>query len=73
MVPAMEASGVAVARFQMSTSPTAYLSKNEVIRLVREQKMAALPITVVHGRVLTTGSYPTRDEIIRALPKQRAR
>lgn len=67
MILGLKAEGVAVERYQMSTNPHAFLRNNEVMRLVREQKMAALPITVVHGHVVKVGSYPTRDEIQKAL------
>ncbi len=31
----------------------------EVFRLVREKQLAAMPITVVNGRVIKIGAYPT--------------
>jgi hypothetical protein len=37
------------------------------MQLVREQQMAALPITVVRGRLIKQGGYPTFDEIKAAL------
>ena len=67
MILALKVAGVSVERYQMSTNPQAFLSNREVMRLVREQKMAALPITVVRGRVLKVGVYPTHDEIAQAL------
>jgi hypothetical protein len=33
------------------------------MKLVREQQMAALPITVVHGKVIKVGAYPTLAEV----------
>jgi hypothetical protein len=30
------------------------------MRLVREQQMAALPITVVRGQVVKAGAYPSK-------------
>jgi len=69
MILALKAAGISVERYQMSTNPNAFLSNDDVMRLVREQKMAALPITVVHGRVVKAGSYPTHDEIKQALER----
>ena len=60
---ALKARGVRVERYQMASSPQAFLSNAEVMRLVREQQMAALPITVVNGRVLKSGAYPNLAEI----------
>jgi hypothetical protein len=70
MVLALKAAGIGVERYQMSTNPNAFLGNADVMRLVREQNMAALPITVVQGRVVKTGSYPTRDEIEESLNRE---
>jgi len=67
MVLALTAAGVQVERYQMTTNPNAFLANVEVMRLVREQQMAALPITVVHGRVVKAGAYPTLAEVRAAL------
>ncbi len=67
MLLALEAEGLQVARYQMTTNPQAFLNNPEVMRLVREQEMAALPITVVSGRVIKTGTYPTLAEVKSAL------
>ena len=59
----LEREGVKVARYQMSSHPHAFLSNPEVMRLVRERNMAALPITIVNGTLLKTGAYPSLLEI----------
>ena len=33
------------------------------MQLVREKQMEALPITVVRGKVIKVGAYPTLDEM----------
>ena len=63
MVLALQSQGVSVARFQMTSHPHAFLDNAEVMKLVREQQMAALPITVVHGKVIKTQAYPSLDEV----------
>lgn len=63
MILSLEAEGIPVARYQMVTSPQAFLSNPEVMRLVREQQMAALPITVVKGKVVKVGDYPSLSDI----------
>lgn len=67
MVLHLQKEGHQVERYQMTTHPNAFVSNAEVMRLVREQQMAALPITVVHGKVIKVGSYPTQAELIAAL------
>jgi hypothetical protein len=63
MILALQAEGLTVARYQMTGQPQAFLSNLEVMRLVREQQMAALPITAVRGQVVKVGAYPTLSEI----------
>ncbi len=63
MILALQAEGLTVARYQMTSQPQAFTSNADVMRLVREQQMAALPITVVRGKVVKVGAYPTLPEI----------
>ena len=63
MIVALQTEGLKVERYQMTSHPQAFLSNPDVMRLVREQQMAALPITVVHGQVVKVGAYPSLPEI----------
>ncbi len=63
MILRLQAEKVQVARYQMTSDPQAFLNNTDVMRLVREQQMAALPITVVRGKVIKAGEYPTLPEI----------
>lgn len=67
---ALQAEGLRVERYQMTTAPQAFLGNTEVMRLVREQEMAALPITVVRGKVVKVGAYPSLNELRAALNGQ---
>jgi len=67
MVLKLKGQGVAVERYLMTTQPKAFLNNAEVYRLVRERQLAALPITVVNGRVIKSGAYPTLAEVRAAL------
>ncbi len=63
MVLALQSEGIKVARYQMNSHPNAFISNAEVMKLVREQQMEALPITVVHRQVIKTKTYPTIAEV----------
>ena len=63
MIVTLETEGLKVARYQMTGQPQAFLSNPDVMRLVREKQMAALPISVVRGQVVKVGAYPTLSEI----------
>ena len=67
MVLALQSQGVSVARYQMTSHPNAFLSNAEVMKLVREQQLAALPITVVRGKVVKVSAYPSLTEVHAAL------
>ena len=59
----LQSEGISVARYQMTSHPNAFLSNAEVMKLVREQQMAALPIIVVQNKIIKTSAYPTYAEI----------
>lgn len=63
MIMILQNEGIPVARYQMASHPNAFLNNAEVMKLVREQQMAALPITVVLGKVVKSSAYPTLAEI----------
>lgn len=63
MLRGLQSRGFSVVRYQMSSHPNAFLANAEVMKIVRDQQMAALPIAVVHGKVIKVGSYPSLAEI----------
>ena len=63
MILALQAEGLGVERYQMASAPNAFLNNAEVMQLVRERQMAALPIIVVRGQVVKAGAYPTLAEL----------
>jgi len=63
MILTLQQENLRVERYQMTSQPNAFLSNSAVMLLVREQQMAALPITVVHGKVIKVGAYPALTEI----------
>lgn len=67
MILTLQGEGVAVNRYQMTSHPQAFMGNADVMRLVRAQQMAALPITLVRGRLLKSGAYPTLAEVRAAL------
>lgn len=67
MILALKAANVTVERYQMTSHPNMFMNNGEVMRLVRERQMEALPITVVAGRVIKTGAYPSLAEVQNAL------
>jgi hypothetical protein len=62
-IATLQASGVRVERYQMTSHPYVFMNQVEVMRLVRARQLAALPITIVHGQVIKVGDYPTLAEV----------
>ena len=71
MILALQHDNVLVERYQMAGNPNAFLSNPEVMKLVRERQMDALPIIVVRGKVIKVGAYPSSEEIRTALNGER--
>ena len=67
MILTLQGENVPVARYQMASHAQAFVNNREVFRLLREKQLTALPITVVNGRVLKVGAYPTLAEVREAL------
>jgi hypothetical protein len=63
MIVSLQRENLRVERYQMTSHPNAFLANAEVMKLVREKQMEALPIIVVRGKVIKTGAYPTLAEI----------
>lgn len=54
---------VEVTRHLFGKDVPAFLSNKEVLSLVRVKGPSALPITVVNGEIMKSGSYPSYDEL----------
>lgn len=63
MILALQTGGSRVERYQMTSHPQKFINNADVMRLVREKQMAALPITAVYGQVIKVGAYPTLAEV----------
>lgn len=70
MVVKLKDAGIKMERYQMSSHPNAFMQNTDVMRLVREQQMDALPIIVVKGQVIKMGEYPTFEEVQAALNQE---
>ena len=70
MISTLQGEDIRVERYQMSSNPNAFLSNPEVMKLVREKQMDALPIIVVRGKVIKAGSYPSAEELRTALNRE---
>lgn len=56
--------GIVVNRYNLSSSPMAFLENSKVNDFINEKGVDELPLTVVDGEILKTGSYPTNEELV---------
>ncbi len=63
----LQEQGVKVQRFNLSQNPAAFVENEKVKQALTEKGEAALPFLLVDGRVLASGHYPERDQLIEAL------
>ena len=56
-------SGVVVERYSITQNPKKFMENPQVIKLIQEQQLKALPITTFGGNIVKVGSYPTSKEL----------
>lgn len=54
--------GAEAERYIITQSPEKFKENPEIIELIQEKQLAVLPITVLNGTIVKTGSYPTLEE-----------
>jgi hypothetical protein len=63
----LRAAGVTVERLGLAQQPGSFATNTVVAELMNRVGDAALPATLVNGKLLLHGSYPTRDLLLTAL------
>lgn len=69
LVKDLKDEGYLVERYQMTSHPAKFTSNPEVMALIREKQMEALPIILVRGAIFAEGHYPKREVIQEQLKK----
>jgi len=59
--------GVQVTRYNLSSSPRAFMTNRTVNQIVKTKGVKALPITIVDNEIVKMEEYPTNEEIARFL------
>lgn len=63
----LEKRGIKVERHNLSDNPQAFVDNSEVNKLLMDQGIDVLPITMVDGQIVKTGEYPTNEEFVELL------
>lgn len=56
-----------VERYMLSSDTAAFQNEEQVMAIVKDEQLEGLPITMVGGKVLKKGAYPTYEEIMGAI------
>lgn len=56
--------GVTVERYTITQNLKKFMEIPYVMKLIQEQQLKVLPITMLNGIVIKTGSYPTEKELL---------
>jgi len=63
----LQAAGVMIERFGLAQQPEAFATSGVVSELMKTAGDGALPATLVNGKLLLFGRYPTRQLLVSAL------
>ncbi|MBN1368714.1 MAG: arsenite efflux transporter metallochaperone ArsD [Dehalococcoidaceae bacterium] len=55
--------GVETQRFTITSHPREFTRNPEVMKLLQQNQLEALPITEIDGKIVKTGSYPSLEEL----------
>ena len=56
--------GIIIERFGLTQNMKQFRENTQVTKLIQEQQLKALPITLFNGNIMKVGSYPTKDELL---------
>ncbi len=59
----IKAEGIETERFTITSNPRQFTQNPEVMKLMQEKQLEALPITAVDEKIIKVGSYPSLDEL----------
>lgn len=59
----LEKHRIKVQRFNLKNYPGEFVKNTAINQLMMQQGIDCLPATIVDGKILKTGKYPTNDEI----------
>lgn len=68
----LEKKGVSIERHNLSDNPMMFIDNKEINEMINTQGIDILPVTMVDGKVVKTGEYPTNEEfcILLEIPKE---
>lgn len=59
----LERHGIKVQRFNLKNYPNEFVKNAAINQLIMQQGIEALPATIIDGKIMKAGKYPTNEEI----------
>lgn len=53
-----------VERYMLTRDTEAFQNETQVIAILQDEQLEALPITMIDGKIIKKGAYPTYDDIV---------
>lgn len=63
----LKKANINVERFNLTDSPMEFVDNEKISKLLEENGVEILPVTIVDNTVIKTGGYPSNEEIVRFL------
>lgn len=63
LIEKLKAEGHDVQRYMITQNLAAFQQEDQVMNILRDEQLDALPITLVNGKVIKKGSYPEWEDI----------
>ncbi len=67
LIKQVEEEGYVVKRFMLTRDAAEFKKEEQVMALVQNEQLEALPITVIKSKIIKKSNYPTYDEIVNAI------
>lgn len=63
----LKKAGIEVMRYNLASDPKAFMQNEAISNILYEKGAEALPITLIDGKIVKLGSYPTNEEFAELL------
>lgn len=63
----LKSNGILIERYNLTNNPQIFVDNKTINELLMKQGVNVLPVTMVGGKVVKKGSYPTNEEICNLL------
>lgn len=63
LIEKLKKDGFVVERYMLTNDAAAFQSEAQVVAVLKDEQLEALPITLIDGKLIKRGAYPTLEEI----------